>query len=200
VLFAAAALAQEGGWVRLPVDGKLTGWTRVAIPPTNPLGEPSQWSYDPVTGIILCGGQGGHDMLRYDREFGDFVLHVEWRFTKLTEDEKKYNSGVFVRTNADGAIWHQAQAGLAGGYLFGMSQVKGGPQRFNLRAQMTENRVKPAAEWNEYDITCQGSKISLAVNGKTVSEFTETDVKKGYIALEAEGFRIEFRNVRVKPL
>ena len=65
---------------------------------------------------------------------------------------------------------------------------------------MLENRVKPVGEWNAFDITSQGSTISLSVNGKMVSEFKECEVKKGYVALEAEGFRIEFRNIRIKEL
>ena len=58
----------------------------------------------------------------------------------------------------------------------------------------------PAGEWNTYDITAKGHTISLSVNGKVVSEFTQAEVPEGYVALEAEGYRIEFRNVRVKPL
>ena len=38
------------------------------------------------------------------------------------------------------------------------------------------------------------------MNGKVVSEYTQTEIPEGYVALEAEGYRIEFRNIRVKPL
>ena len=129
----------------------------------------------------------------------DFILRADWRFTKL-EGEPRYNSGIMVRNDAMGNIWHQAQTGQAGGFLFGMTPVEGKPQRINLRDKMKENRVKPVGEWNTYEITCRGRTISLAVNGETVSEFTECEVPKGYVGLEAEGFRIEFRNIRVKPL
>jgi hypothetical protein len=38
------------------------------------------------------------------------------------------------------------------------------------------------------------------VNGEVTSELDNTDVTKGYIGLEAEGYRIEFRNLKLKSL
>jgi hypothetical protein len=201
MLFAGAALAQTGaGWIDLPTDEKLTGWVRVSVPPTQPLKDPNQWKGDPAARTILCEGNGGHEMLRYDREFGDFLFHAEWRFTKLPDENAKYNSGVYVRNNADGTIWHQAQAGFSGVWLFGTTLVDGKPGRLNLKPQATGNPLKPIGEWNVYDITCQGPNITLTVNGQLVNEFKTAEVKKGYVAIEAEGYRIEFRNLRIKPL
>jgi len=197
---ALAAWAQNDGWKDIFPDANFSQWTRISIPPGKPVTEPSQWKIDRAAGTLVCEGNGGHEMLRYNTEYADFVMHVEWKYTVLPDPNAKYNSGVFVRNNADGSIWHQAQAGAAGGYLFGDTPVQGKVQRVNLREKMTENRVKPAGEWNTYDITCKGRTISLAVNGKTVSEFTECELPKGYPALEAEGFRIEFKNIRIKPL
>ena len=58
------------------------------------------------------------------------MAHVEFRFP-VVQGEPKYNAGVFVRTNTDGSIWHQAQATMGGGYLFGNTPVNGVPQRVN---------------------------------------------------------------------
>lgn len=197
LLFSFAAAAQPGGWTDIFPDAKFSQWTRIAIPPTGKLDPVTQWKIEGRT--LVCEGNRGHEMLRYNREFGDFVMQTEWRFIK-SEGEPKYNSGIFIRNDEMGNIWHQAQTGLAGGYLFGNTLVDGKPGRVNLRDKMKENRVKPAGEWNAYEITCRGRTISLAVNGETVNEFTQCDVPKGYVGLEAEGFRIEFRNIRVKPL
>jgi len=38
------------------------------------------------------------------------------------------------------------------------------------------------------------------VNGAVTSEYSTPDVLKGYLGLEAEGFRIEFRNLKLKEL
>ncbi len=181
-------------------DASFTGWTRLAIPPDKPVDATTQWKVDPERKLLICEGNRGHEWLRWDQELADFILHVEWRFPRV-EGGKGYNSGVFVRNSADGVLWHQAQTGDAsGGYLFGNTLVNGAPQRINLRQQMTENRVKEAGEWNTYDIRCEGKKITLSVNGAVTSEFTQCELPKGYIGFEAEGYRIEFRNITVKPL
>ena len=199
-LLCLCVFGQDKGWKDIFPDEKFSEWTRISIPPGKPVSEPSQWKIDRAAGTVVCEGNGGHDMLRYNTEFADFVMHVEWKYIKVADEQARYNSGIFVRNDADGTIWHQAQAGQAGGYIFGNTLVNGKQERINLRPQMTENRVKPVGEWNTYEITCKGKKISLSVNGKTVSEFDSCDVPKGYVALEAEGFRIEFRNIRVKQL
>jgi hypothetical protein len=199
--FAAAALfGQQAGWKEIFPDEKFSGWHRVSIPPGKPVSEPSQWRIDRQARTIVCEGTGGHDMILYDTEFSDLELHVEWRYTKVADENARYNSGVYVRNSADGSIWHQAQAGQDGVFLFGRSIIDGAPKGFNLKKMSTENPVKPVGEWNAFDITAKGRTLSLTVNGKRVSEFTECGVPRGMIGLEAEGFRIEFRNLRVRPL
>ena len=201
-----SALSSEPeGWVDLLADPTLKDWSRVPLGAAGALragdaGDPSPWKLDPSGPVLVCeGGKAGHEMLRHAAEWGDHILHVEWRFTKL-DGEPPYNSGIYVRTSADGTIWHQAQTGAAGGFLFGNTLVNGAPQRVNLRQAMTENRVKPAGEWNTYEIQATGSRIGLWVNGAVTSEFNGCEVPKGHLGLEAEGFRIEFRNLKVKRL
>lgn len=200
-----ALVSDPTGWVDLLADKGLKDWTRVPLGavgqlPAGQAGDPSPWTLTPSGDVLICeGDKSGHEMFRYAAEVGDFVLHVEWRFTKL-EGEKAYNSGVYVRTGADGVIWHQAQTGAAGGYLFGNTLVSGKAQRVNLRDKMTENRVKPAGEWNTYEIRAVGRTLTLWVNGAVTSEFSECEVSRGHIGLEAEGYRIEFRNMKLKRL
>jgi hypothetical protein len=64
---------------------------------------------------------------------------------------------------------------------------------------MKENRVKPAGQWNVYDIRCAGDICTLAVNGETVNT-VHVGLEKGYIGLESEGYRIEFKDLKVKEL
>ncbi|MDP2996933.1 MAG: DUF1080 domain-containing protein [Bryobacterales bacterium] len=188
------------GWTDILPEASLKGWSRAAIPPTDPLRDYAGWKVDKASRTILCEGDKlAHEWLRWDKELADFIFHAEWRFRKL-EGEPRYNSGVFVRTSKDAVIWHQGQTGAGGGYLFGNTLVAGEAKRINLREQMKENRVKPIGEWNTYEIRCQGRTIALWVNGAVVNEFAECDVAKGYIGLEAENFPIEFRNLKVKVL
>jgi hypothetical protein len=193
------------GWVDLLADTSLRDWIRLPLGPVGalPAGDvttASPWRLDTASGTLVCDGdKAGHEMFRSVPEFGDFVLHVEWRFTKL-EGTPAHNAGVYVRVSADGAIWHQAQTGPGGGYLFGNTLVNGAPQRVNLRDAMIENRVKPAGEWNTYEIRAVGRTLTLWVNGAVTSEFSGCEVPRGHIGLEAEGYRIEFRNIKVKRL
>ena len=97
-------------------------------------------------------------------------------------------------------VWHQAQTGPGGEYLFGNTLVGGTAQRVDLRDAMREHRVKTAGEWNTYEIRAVGRTVSLWVNGAVTSEFPDCEVPRGHIGLEAEGYRIEFRNLKVKRL
>lgn len=200
-----ALLSDPKGWVDLLADKGLKDWTRVPLGavgqlPAGQAGDPSPWKLEPSGEILICeGDKAGHEMFRYGAELGDFVLHVEWRFTKL-EGEKPYNSGIYVRTAADGAVWLQAQTGPAGGYLFGNAPVNGKIERVNLRQKMIENRVAAVGEWNTYEIRAVGKTLALWVNGAVVNEYAECEVPRGFIGLEAEGYRIEFRNLKLKRL
>ena len=142
---------------------------RAPLPARGKFSDHSQWSLDAATGHLVCQGDGGHEWLRWDKELADCIFHVEWRFT-VVPGKKGYNSGVYARNSADAKIWHQAQTGDAsGGYLFGNTLVKGQSKRFNLSKQQTGSRVKPAGEWNVFEITCRGKEMTLWVNGRHCS-------------------------------
>src|SRR5512133_2230962 len=124
------------GWIDLLADKSLAQWSRVPLTPVGQLAagdvaKPSPWKFDDARGLLVCeGDKAGHEMYRFAQEVGDFVYHVEWRYAG-PPDQKAYNSGVFARANADGTIWHQAQTGTGGGYLFGATLVDGKPGRVN---------------------------------------------------------------------
>ena len=176
------------------------GWVRLPIPTTATLNPENQWRYDAKLGLLICTGDKGHEMLSSDREYSDFVYHVEWRFARL-DGEPKYNSGVFVRTSADGDYMTQGQTGPGpNAWLFKDYPENGKKVRVNLRDQMTAQRVNPPGEWNTFEMTVKGPKADLWVNGETIGSIESIPLAKGYVGLEAEGFYIEFRNVKIKEL
>jgi hypothetical protein len=191
---------QSAGSVDLLPDQTLKGWTRIPWTATQGLQPKIQWRVDPAQHTLICTGDAGHEWLRYDKELGDFVFEVDWRFTPLGKDETRYNSGVGARLSQFGELWFQAQTGVNGGYLFGNNIVDGVIGRVNLSKEMKENRVKPAGEWNHYELRAQGSRLTLAVNGAVVNEVPNCGLRRGYIALEAEGFEITFRNLKLQEL
>lgn len=196
-LFQNAAAAD---FVSITPGEDLKGWTRIPIPAVDGLKPKLQWRVDAAQNALICSGDGGHEWLRYDKELADYVLRAEWRFTPKTEEPKRYNSGIGIRLSKQGELWVQAQTGPTGGYLFGENLAGGAIQRFNLVKEMKENRVKPAGEWNTYEVTVQGDKVSLSVNGMTVSEIGGIALRRGYIGFEAEGYEITFRNIQLKTL
>lgn len=80
------------------------------------------------------------------------------------------------------------------------SPFKSFKKSFNLSKQVTDLRVKPAGEWNTLEVTARGKVLTLWVNGGVTCQFEDCGPEKGYLGLEGEGYRIEFRNLKVKEL
>jgi hypothetical protein len=55
-------------------------------------------------------------------------------------------------------------------------------------------------EWNHYYIRAINGEVRLWVNGYEVSGGNECEPATGYVALEAEGSPIEFKNIRIRVL
>lgn len=192
--------SDPSGWVDLMPSADLKGWSRVPVPPGAALGR-AQWHLDDSGKLLVCDGDGGHDMLLFEKEFGDAVFHLEFRYTKI-EGKTGYNSGAYVRNSKDGALWHQAQFGDGnGGYLFGETPGADGKKKFfMLQKEVTDGRVKPVGEWNTIEITARGKNLTLWVNGAVTCRFADCGNPRGLVGVEGEGYRIEFRNLKVRPL
>jgi hypothetical protein len=192
--------ADPTDWQDLMPAADLKGWSRVPVPPGDPLGKP-QWQVEESEKVLVCDGEGGHDMLLCDHPFGDAVFHVEFRYTKV-EGKTGYNSGVYVRNSTDGALWHQAQIGDGnGGYLFGETPVTEGEKVFfTTNKEVPDGRVKPAGEWNTLEMTAQGRTLTLWVNGAVTCQYKDCGNPKGLVGVEGEGYRIEFRKLLIKEL
>jgi hypothetical protein len=183
------------GWENILPPTDLKGWLDVPIPTKAKL-KRAQWHVD--NGKLVCDGDGGHDMLLLDRRLRNCIFHVEYCFTKI-EDKKGYNSGVFIRTSRDGAIWYQAQVqSLAGGYWFGVNPTGTTTKKFHVETKPC--RVTEAGEWNTYELTAQGHTLTLWINGYITAVFSGCGADDGYIALEGEGSHITFRNLKLKVL
>jgi hypothetical protein len=200
------ALESDGsGWSDLlgPTGAGLDSWTREPIPAGGELPEASPWKLDPATGVLSCApAGGGREWLRLDQVLLDFILHVEWRFVPepgaSAADDR---AGIFVRNSNDARMWHKAVCGDAkGGYLVGETYAASVIKPFNLEKDVAENRVKPAGEWNTYELTCKGRQVTLWINGGIANQWKGCGVPRGYLGLEAGRGRIEFRNIKLKAL
>jgi hypothetical protein len=191
------------GWIDLMPGKDLKGWKRVPLAPDEKLNAKNPWSLSADGKTLLCDGVGVKEMFRHEREFGDGIYHVEWRFRKV-EGKSGYNGGVYVRSSADGKVWHQAQVAHLEkppllGDLFGETLVGGQPKKFEVRGKGHELSREPG-EWNTYEITCKGKEISVWVNGATATRWDDCQVPRGHVGLQAEFWFIEFRNLKFRSL
>jgi hypothetical protein len=137
---------------------------------------PNSWKID--NGMLVLTGGSSH--LFTTDSFEDFVVRFEWRPMK-----KGYNSGFFIRGNNQ----IQMLQSDCGHLLTNEKETKAVPELH-----------KAPGEWNEWEVTCIGSKVALKVNGKPAWEIDTFKPKKGTIGIEAEGHPIDFRNVRIKVI
>lgn len=171
---------------------------------------PKTWTVK--EGMIHCTGKPIGE-LRTTRMYENFVLELEWRHLK-----PRGNAGIFVWADAypaKGQPFHRGVEvqvlenayGNGGGHttygdIFPIHGAKMTPVngRGGSRAFPTEDRSKPSPQWNHYRIVCNNGEISLAVNGKVVTQGKAARPRKGYICLESEGSPVQFRNLKIKEL
>ncbi|MGD2123030.1 MAG: DUF1080 domain-containing protein [Gemmatimonadota bacterium] len=156
-------------------------------------------------GILVCKGEP-RGYLATKEEYESFNLVVEWRWP-----EEPGNSGVLMRIAGEpamlpSAVEAQLRSGSAGDmYGFQGFKIGGDPDRlseisigWNL-ARLQGNENEPG-EWNRYEITADGHRITVVLNGKKVNEATDCDVRPGKIGLQSEGGVIHFRTVALTRL
>jgi 3-keto-disaccharide hydrolase len=118
--------------------------------------------------VMLCGGDGrGSDIMTAD-SFGDYQLHIEFTVPKGS------NSGVYNRGLFEIQVFDSFGKPKLGFHDCGALYERAYPR---------ENLSRPPGEWQTYDITLKGKKISLLWNGKRVYE--NYDVRYGDTDREA---------------
>lgn len=164
-------------------------------------------------GLLVC--QGAPLGYLYTKDaFTSFRLVVEWRWAP---DTKPGNSGVLLRITGEHAflpncIEAQLQNGSAGDiWAFGGATCTGDPARARavkgnkqlgdfVGIRKIKANEKTPGEWNRYEITLDGDKLTLVVNGEEVNSATGIAVVPGTIGLQSEGGEIQFRTVELTPL
>ena len=158
-------------------------------------------------GQIVCRGKG-FGFLRYkEREFDDFTFHVEFRMAP------KCNSGIGVRTRPfDPADSRGTRPSLYSYEIQLIDDVGKAPDVHSSGSLYRyvaprENALKPAGEWNALDVTCQGPRIRVVLNGKTIQDVDQREVAaikdkplRGYVCLQNHGGTIAFRTVEIRDV
>jgi hypothetical protein len=162
-------------------------------------------------GVIVCPEDGGGNLFT-TREYSNFVLRLDWR---LWEGG---NNGVGIRAPLEGDA---AYVGMEIQILDDeSSKYKGRLKPTQYTGSIYDvfpartGFVKRDGEWNSYEITADGSRVRIVLNGETVmdadlnSVTDEAILKKhpglrrpsGYLGFLGHGTRVEFRNIRIREL
>ena len=207
--------ADEVGFERLfPLDGVPAGWSvRRWDDVSKAADAQTVWT---VRDGVLHGSEPRGTWLMSDREYGDFVLRFEFKLG--------------ARGNSGCAL---------------CAPMKGDPAFDGLELQMADRRytedmkdseqtggiyraiapcvqVYKPTEWNDYDITLQGSRLRVVLNGQVIHDVDlaqESQValrhdgsaapllkdrpRRGHIGfqeLSREGGQVQIRNARIKAL
>lgn len=192
--------ADEEGFVSLFNGKDLAGWTIK--------GKAEGWEVR--DGLIRSEGGKGGDRLQSQKQYGDFILKLDWKVSKGG------NSGVNIRAADEGNPWQtgyevQIYTGERDdlhctGSLYGYAAV-------NPRPDETPDK------WHTLEIHCSGPRIKTVCDGIKVVDIDQTKLPlpkeagypdpktkplKGFIGLQDShspaGHYIEFRNVRIKEL
>ncbi len=92
-----------------------------------------------------------------DRKFTNFKVHAEYRYPK------KSNSGIYLRGRYEAQIVDE----------FGTPPNSHGPGGIYGFIDPRINAAKRAGEWQTYDLTLVGRRITVVLNGETVIDRQE---------------------------
>lgn len=154
------------------------------------LGQKNQWVVE--NGVLKSPESGAN--LRSEQTFNDFKLHVEFRYPKGS------NSGVYLRGRyevqiEDGKGHEPSIGGLGAVYGF---------------LKPSDMPAKNAGEWQAYDITLIGRRVTVVLNGVTIIQNQEIpgitggaldskEAEPGPIYFQGDHGAIEYRNIRITP-
>ncbi|HIM68181.1 MAG TPA: DUF1080 domain-containing protein [Verrucomicrobia bacterium] len=188
----------EKGFVSL-FDGKsLNGWR---VNSENPK------SIIVKDGNIVIDGPRAHLFYAGDVEkhnFKNFVLRAQ------VKTFPKANSGIYFHTKYQDSGWPDA------GFEAQVNNTHGDPKKTGGLYAVKDVNPAPAkdGEWFDYEIRVKDKKVTIKINGKVTSSWTEVPnaphlksmpgrkLGSGTFALQAHDPKsvIHYRNIRVKPL
>ena len=200
-LFAAGLLAADAANRVTLWNGKdLAGWKLYVGDPK--VDAKSVWSA--ADGVLRFDTKAS-GYTKTEKIFANYHLHVEWRWPK--DAVANSNSGVLLHLHGEDKVWPlcfecQLKTGNAG-QVVGMGlDIPAAPTENNRKRapKLAASSEKPHGEWNTYEIFARGDTIEVSVNGTRQNFVEKLPSSSGNIALQMEGFPVEFRNVWLEPL
>jgi len=218
------------GFVPLFNGKDLSGW-RV------PEGDNGHWKVlDGVIDYDARSEAADDKNLWSDKEYGDFVLRLAWRIKETTGmypmpdvlpdgSERLDDTGKMITTerpNADSGVYlrgsSKAQLNIwcwpiGSGEVYGYRRDKAMPPEVRAGVTPKVNADKPVGEWNTFEITIKGDRLTVLLNGQTVLDNAQLPgvAARGRLALQHHGgwkdgkyspasSLVQFRNISIKEL
>jgi hypothetical protein len=169
----------DNSWMTLLDGSTLDGW--------NTLGD-ATWEL--VDGAVQGDGEPG--FLVTAESYSDFQLTFEYWIEADTS-----NSGVFIRCADPGNV------GANSSYEVNIADKHDNPDnRTGSIVGVTgpAQTVSTAGKWNTYDITANGSHLTVILNGITTADTQDNRHTSGPIALQHRAGIVKFRNIRLRKL
>jgi hypothetical protein len=178
------------GWLSLFDGTSLDAWIVMGEDPEG---------FVPQDGAIVWQRKGA-GWLRSRRRFDNFVLRFEWRIGEGG------NSGVFLRApRAARASKIGMEFQIMGDHGQPVTTTSTG-SIYDVREPLLD-ATRPEGEWNEVEITLDGPRMTVLLNGQTVQNVDlDADpelsrrLRSGFIGLQDHGDPVAFRNLRIKTL
>jgi hypothetical protein len=156
---------------------------------------PDTWSVK--DGVIMCKGQP-HGYIRTKKEYTNYIFKVEWHY-KSEGAPPNPNSGVLLNIVPPHKTWPKCvEVQLMNPEAGSIFALEGGVVKGAI--EKLKGKAKPMGEWNSYVITVKDGRLTLVFNGEQVNEGTDLEPRRGFIALQSEGWEIHFRNISIQDL
>jgi hypothetical protein len=179
----AAENPQWGAPISLIAKNDLSGWHTAG-------NAANQWV---VSDGVLRSPKSGANIVT-DGTFGDFKLHLEFRYPKGS------NSGVYLRGRYEVQITDD----------FGTEQDRHKFAAIYGFIEPTVMAARPQGEWQSYDVTLIGRRVTVVANGKAVitdqiipgitgGALDSRESEPGPLYLQGDHGPIEFRNITITP-
>jgi hypothetical protein len=189
VLLVARAWAADGpnvlsadelndGWILL-FDGETTfGWKAISD---------ANWK---VADGVISVDTGAKGLLNTTSQFGDFILKVDFRAPAAT------NSGVFLRTAAE------PKDPAVDCYELNIAAPDVSPfYTGSFVGREKAAATSESSDWRTFTVKAVGGHFQVDLDGVRVLDYLDDKpLGRGYLGLQFNSGKVEFRNVKLKPL
>ena len=167
------------GWVLLYDGHSLDGWTKIGNAPWRVAGDGDM--------LALNGGDDG--WIRHDRTFTNFILKCEFKVPVNSD------SGIYLRAGGED---DPAKTGYE-------VRIHNDDPKYSTGSLVGVAAARPAApepdKWHTFEIEAAGDHVVVKLDGQTITDWRGAKTQAGHIGFRyKKGNKVEFRNIRVKPL